>query len=41
VLGRFAKEESDTVMEAILRSADACEKAVTAPFLQVMNEFNE
>jgi peptidyl-tRNA hydrolase, PTH1 family len=41
VLGRFAKEESDAVMEAILRSADACEKAVTTPFLQVMNEFNK
>ena len=40
VLGRFADEERDAVMEAILRSADACEKAVTAPFLQVMNEFN-
>jgi PTH1 family peptidyl-tRNA hydrolase len=40
VLGRFAEEESDVVMEAILRSADACEKAVTASFLQVMNEFN-
>jgi peptidyl-tRNA hydrolase, PTH1 family len=40
VLGRFTKEESDAVMEAVLRAADACEKAVTTPFLQVMNEFN-
>lgn len=40
VLGRFCEEESGAIMEAILRSADACEKAVTAPFLQVMNEFN-
>jgi PTH1 family peptidyl-tRNA hydrolase len=40
VLGRFTKEESSAVTEAVLRAADACEKAVTAPFLQVMNEFN-
>jgi PTH1 family peptidyl-tRNA hydrolase len=40
VLGRFAKEESSAVTEAVLRAADACEKAVTTPFLQVMNEFN-
>ncbi|MBA2876707.1 aminoacyl-tRNA hydrolase [Thermaerobacillus caldiproteolyticus] len=40
VLGRFTAEESSEIQEAIKRSATACEKAVNAPFLQVMNEFN-
>jgi PTH1 family peptidyl-tRNA hydrolase len=40
VLGRFTKEEENDIQHAIMRSADACEKSVTASFLQVMNEFN-
>ncbi|WP_078543203.1 aminoacyl-tRNA hydrolase [Litchfieldia alkalitelluris] len=40
VLGRFFKEESELIKEAIDRSASACEKWLDTPFLQVMNEFN-
>ncbi|MEW5323401.1 aminoacyl-tRNA hydrolase [Geobacillus thermoleovorans] len=41
VLGRFTEEEKPAVDKAVLRAADACEQAVTAPFIQVMNAFNE
>jgi peptidyl-tRNA hydrolase, PTH1 family len=41
VLSRFTEEEKPVVMEAVLRAADACEQAVTTPFIQVMNDFNE
>ncbi|WP_027410134.1 aminoacyl-tRNA hydrolase [Anoxybacteroides tepidamans] len=40
VLGRFTQEEEADIQHAIIRAADACEKAVSASFLQVMNEFN-
>jgi peptidyl-tRNA hydrolase, PTH1 family len=40
VLGRFISEEQPDIQHAIMRAADACEKFMTEPFLQVMNEFN-
>ncbi|MBB5325845.1 PTH1 family peptidyl-tRNA hydrolase [Anoxybacillus tepidamans] len=40
VLGRFTKEEEHDIQQAIMRATDACEKFVTSPFLQVMNEYN-
>ncbi len=40
VLGRFISEEQPDIQHAIIRAADACEKFMTEPFLQVMNEFN-
>lgn len=40
VLGRFAKEEHEGVIEAVERSADACVEWIKTPFLQVMNTFN-
>lgn len=40
VLGRFLAEEVPEIKQAIHRAADACEKFVGAPFVQVMNEFN-
>lgn len=41
VLGRFQKEEYSTVMEAVKKSADACEAWMGQSFLQVMNEYNQ
>ncbi|MFD3448311.1 aminoacyl-tRNA hydrolase [Microbacteriaceae bacterium 4G12] len=40
VLGRFTVEELPDVQQSIQKSADACEKWLTTPFLQVMNTFN-
>lgn len=40
VLGRFAPEEEADIQQVIMRAADACERAVSASFLQAMNEFN-
>lgn len=40
VLGRFTKEEEPGIIEAIDRSANACEKWLSTSFIQVMNEYN-
>ncbi|MGG0186006.1 aminoacyl-tRNA hydrolase [Bacillus rhizoplanae] len=40
VLGRFTVDEMPEVERAIKKSADACEEWLKAPFLQVMNTFN-
>jgi len=40
VLGRFTEDEIPAINEAVSRSASACEKWISTPFLQVMNEFN-
>lgn len=40
VLGRFSKEEQETVKDAVAKSADACEEWIKKPFLQVMNIYN-
>jgi PTH1 family peptidyl-tRNA hydrolase len=40
VLGRFTEEEMKEIETAIQKSADACEKWLSTPFIQVMNEFN-
>lgn len=40
VLGRFVAEEMPEVQHSIQKSADACEKWLSTPFLQVMNTFN-
>jgi PTH1 family peptidyl-tRNA hydrolase len=41
VLGKFRKEEMDLTMEAVKRSAAACEAWLEKPFIQVMNDFNQ
>ena len=41
VLGRFTKEEQESVMDAVKRSAAACEMWLDQPFIQVMNEYNQ
>ncbi|BBW98101.1 aminoacyl-tRNA hydrolase [Geobacillus sp. FSL W8-0032] len=41
VLSRFTDEEQGAVETAVLRAADACEQALSVPFAQVMNDFNE
>jgi PTH1 family peptidyl-tRNA hydrolase len=41
VLGRFTEDEKPFINEAILKSAEACKKWLSTPFLQVMNEFNQ
>jgi PTH1 family peptidyl-tRNA hydrolase len=41
VLGRFSKEEQESVIEAVNKSAAACELWLDKPFLQVMNEYNQ
>jgi peptidyl-tRNA hydrolase, PTH1 family len=41
VLGRFHEEEKGLTMEAVKKSADACEAWLDKPFLQVMNEYNQ
>ena len=40
VLGRFTTDEMPEMKRAIEKSADACEEWLKAPFLQVMNIFN-
>ena len=40
VLSRFSKEDQPTVKEAVDKSCDAIETALTKPFLDVMNKFN-
>jgi peptidyl-tRNA hydrolase, PTH1 family len=40
VLSKFREEEMPDIKEAVKKSADACEKWLNSPFLQVMNEFN-
>lgn len=41
VLSRFLGEEQTLTMEAVKKSADACEAWLEKPFLHVMNEFNQ
>ncbi|OLS34171.1 aminoacyl-tRNA hydrolase [Bacillus sp. MRMR6] len=41
VLGHFHEEEKGLTMEAVKKSADACEAWLDKPFLQVMNEYNQ
>jgi peptidyl-tRNA hydrolase, PTH1 family len=40
VLGKFQEEEEQGIRDAIDRSVNACEKWLSTPFTQVMNEFN-
>lgn len=40
VLGTFLDEEQEAIQAAIQHSANACEKWIGTPFLEVMNEFN-
>ncbi len=40
VLGRFHAEEAQDIKDAIQKSAEAAEKWISTPFLQIMNEFN-
>ncbi|KIL52457.1 aminoacyl-tRNA hydrolase [Jeotgalibacillus campisalis] len=40
VLSKFSNEEWPAIKEAVYKSADACEKWLDKPFLEVMNEFN-
>ncbi|MGG3737698.1 aminoacyl-tRNA hydrolase [Aeribacillus pallidus] len=40
VLGKFTKEEWETMGDVIQRCADACEEWIEKPFLQVMNRYN-
>lgn len=40
VLSSFGSEERVIVEEAVEKAALACEKWITTPFLEVMNEFN-
>ncbi|AJD89387.1 peptidyl-tRNA hydrolase [Jeotgalibacillus malaysiensis] len=40
VLSRFSKEEWAEMEPVIKKSADACERFLEKPFLEVMNEFN-
>ncbi|PPA68533.1 aminoacyl-tRNA hydrolase [Jeotgalibacillus proteolyticus] len=40
VLSRFSKEEWAEMENVVKRSAEACEKWLEKPFLEVMNEFN-
>lgn len=41
VLARFSEEESIGIENSIVKAADACEKWLSKPFLEVMNEFNQ
>ncbi|MGX9292733.1 aminoacyl-tRNA hydrolase [Bacillus sp. A015] len=41
VLGRFSEEEQPDIASAIQASVEACEAALTKPFLEVMNDFNK
>jgi PTH1 family peptidyl-tRNA hydrolase len=40
-LGRFRKEEQGEMLDAVKKSAEACQAWLEKPFLQVMNEFNQ
>jgi PTH1 family peptidyl-tRNA hydrolase len=40
VLSQFTGEEEQGINEAIVRSANACEKWLSTSFVQVMNEYN-
>lgn len=40
VLAKFSKEDQPIVKEAVEKSCDAVETALTKPFLEVMNKFN-
>ncbi|MFC0274267.1 aminoacyl-tRNA hydrolase [Metabacillus herbersteinensis] len=40
VLGRFGDDELIHIKKAIEQSSNACEKWISSPFIQVMNEFN-
>jgi peptidyl-tRNA hydrolase, PTH1 family len=40
VLSQFTREEEQGINEAIVRSANACEKWLSTSFVQVMNEYN-
>ncbi|TFE01922.1 aminoacyl-tRNA hydrolase [Jeotgalibacillus sp. R-1-5s-1] len=40
VLSRFSDEEWGIMKETVEKSADACERWLEKPFLEVMNEFN-
>lgn len=40
VLSRFSNEDWTTMQDVVKKSADACEKWLDKPFLEVMNEFN-
>lgn len=40
VLAKFSKEDQPIVKEAVEKSCDAVEAALTKPFLEVMNKFN-
>ncbi|MDQ0163413.1 aminoacyl-tRNA hydrolase [Bacillus alveayuensis] len=40
VLSTFSLSEKEDINTAIIRSADACERWLQKPFLEVMNEFN-
>ncbi|HEY4554018.1 MAG TPA: aminoacyl-tRNA hydrolase [Bacillaceae bacterium] len=40
VLGKFRKEEWESIQTVIETSADACEEWLEKPFLEVMNRFN-
>lgn len=41
VLGRFTVDELPILNDAIQKSTKACEKWISHPFLEVMNEFNQ
>lgn len=40
VLSKFLKDEQEIINDAIDKSVNAVEKALSIPFLEVMNEFN-
>lgn len=40
VLSKFSKDDQPTVKQAVEKSCDAVESALTKPFLEVMNQFN-
>lgn len=41
VLARFQPEERSAINESIEKAAQACEKWITTPFAEVMNEYNQ
>ncbi|WP_080843557.1 aminoacyl-tRNA hydrolase [Cytobacillus gottheilii] len=41
VLGKFSSDEQQEMQTVIEKCVDACESAITEPFLQVMNKFNQ
>lgn len=40
VLGRFQQDEREVVRDSIVKAAEACERWLEKPFVEVMNEFN-